>query len=285
MKKVLIIGSKGMAGHILYHYLKNNTDFSVIDIARGKEFHTPVYELDVTDFSALKGVILGERPDVIVNCIGILNQDAEDHPDKAVLLNSYLPHFLAQAGTEIGCKVIHISTDCVFNGKKGGYTESSEKDGYGFYSQTKALGELNYKDHLTIRTSIIGPELKSNGIGLFHWFMQQTGTIKGYTEAFWTGVTTLELAKAITEAINQDVSGLHHLVNDHKISKYDLTTLFKQTFNKDSINIEPYDGYKVDKSLIKTNDTFQYTVPSYSIMIEEMAEWIKNNGHLYNYNA
>ena len=158
-----------MAGHILYHYLKTNTPYTVIDIARGTAFHTPAYELDVTNFVRLKEVFLAEKPDVIVNCIGILNQDAEQHPDKAVLMNSYFPHFLAQASSEAGSKVIHISTDCVFNGKKGGYTELSEKDGYGFYAQTKALGEVTYNNHVTLRTSIIGPELKDNGIGLFHW--------------------------------------------------------------------------------------------------------------------
>jgi dTDP-4-dehydrorhamnose reductase len=284
MKKVLIIGSKGMAGHIIYNYFKETTDLKVVDIARGTEFHVPSYELDVTDFDVLKDVFVTEKPDVVINCIGVLNKDAEDHPDKAVLLNTYFPHFLAQAGNEIGFKLIHISTDCVFNGRKGGYTELSEKDGIGFYAQTKALGEVVYGKHLTLRTSIIGPELKDNGIGLFHWFMQQRGTIKGYRQAYWTGVTTLELAKAIVEAIDQDISGLHHLVNDNKINKFDLTGLFKSVFKKESVEIEPYDEYKVDKSLVKTNDTFNYQVPSYPLMIEEMAEWISQHPFLYKYN-
>ena len=285
INKVLIIGSKGMAGHIVYTYFKENTDFAIIDIARGTDLHTPAYELDVTDFKKLKEVFNNEKPSVVINCIGVLNKDAEDHPDKAVLLNSYFPHFLAQSGNEFDFKLIHISTDCVFNGKKGGYTELSEKDGFGFYAETKALGEVNYGKHVTLRTSIIGPELKDNGIGLFHWFMQQHGTIKGFRQAFWTGVTTLELAKALVAAIDQEISGLHHLVNGEKINKYDLTSLFKKVFQKSDLQIEPFDDYKVDKSLVKTNNNFDYSVPSYPVMIEEMKKWIDQHPDLYRYNS
>jgi len=281
MRKILIIGSKGMAGHIIYNFFKENTDFNVIDIARSSDSHVPNYQIDVTDFKLLSEILRSEKPDHVINCIGILNRDAEDHPDKAILLNSYFPHFLAQEGKSIGFQLIHISTDCVFDGKRGGYTEDSIKDGVGFYAQTKALGEVLYAGNLTLRTSIIGPELKSNGIGLFHWFMQQRESIKGYRQAYWTGVTTLELAKAIVEAIDQNISGLHHLVNGIKINKYDLTNLFKEIFEKDEIFIEPFDDYKVDKSLLKSNNSFNYTVPSYIEMIKEMKEWIENHKNLY----
>lgn len=281
MEKILIIGSKGMAGHILYDFFKESTDFKIIDIARGTDFHTPTYQMDVTDFQKLSEVLNAEKPDVVINCIGILNKDAEDHPDRAILLNSYLPHFLAGIGNEIRFKLIHISTDCVFDGKKGGYTEKSEKNGKGFYAQTKALGEVDYGKHLTIRTSIIGPELKENGIGLFYWFMQQKGTVKGYREAYWTGVTTLELAKAVIAAIAQDISGLHHLVNEQKINKYDLITLLKKIFQKNDVQIEPFDDYKVDKSLIRTNADFKYSVPSYEDMIVEMKDWMDLTATLY----
>ncbi|WEK19683.1 MAG: SDR family oxidoreductase [Candidatus Pedobacter colombiensis] len=283
VKKVLIIGSKGMAGHVIYNFLKINTAFDVIDIARRSEFHIPNYELDITDFFALSKVFEKERPNYVINCIGVLNKDAEDHPDKAVLLNSYFPHFLAKCGNELRFRVIHISTDCVFNGKKGGYDETSEKDGIGFYAQSKALGEIAYGNNLTIRTSIIGPELKSDGIGLFNWFMQQSGQIKGYRQAFWTGVTTIQLAKAIVAAINQNLTGLHHLVNGMKINKYDLTNIFRIVFHKNDITIEPYDDYKVDKSLLKTDDTFKHFVPSYELMIEEMKEWMLKFNDLYSH--
>lgn len=283
MKKILIIGSKGMAGHMLYHYFNEHTNFEVVDIARNNDFHTPTHQLNVTDFASLHKVLKSEAPDVVINCIGVLNKDAEDHPEKAILLNSYFPHFLASKGTELNFKLIHISTDCVFNGKIGGYTETSEKDGIGFYAQSKALGEVSYGNHLTLRTSIIGPDLNKNGIGLFNWFMKQKGDINGYSKAFWTGVTTLELAKAIQEAIAQDIKGLHHLVNTEVINKFELTTLFKEIFEKNEVNIIPYDGYKVDKSLIRTNFHFDYTVKSYSEMLTEMKTWISEHSTLYAY--
>lgn len=280
--KVLIIGSQGMAGHVIYHYLRENTSFNVIDIARSTDSHRPTYELDVTDFTMLTNVLKNEKPNFVVNCIGILNRDAEENPEKSILLNSYFPHFLAKVGKANNFKLIHISTDCVFNGKKGGYDEKSIKDGEGFYAETKALGEVGYGNNLTIRTSIIGPELKENGIGLFHWFMQQNGVIKGYTNAFWTGVTTIELAKAIVVCINEDIVGLHHLVNGCKISKYELVKLFKSVFNKNDLEIEGYDGYKIDKSLLKSN-TFTYNVQSYEDMLKEMKEWMLKRGEMYRY--
>lgn len=282
MKKIFLIGSKGMAGHVIYHYLKEKTNYQVVDVARGSDFFEPSYSLDITDFDQLKSILKKESPDVVINCIGILNKDAEDHPDKAVLINSYLPHFVASVGAELGFRLIHISTDCVFNGKKGNYTLTDQKDGFGFYAQTKALGEVAYGNNLTLRTSIVGPELKSDGIGLFHWFMQQHGEIKGYTQAFWTGVTTIELAKAIAAAIEQGITGLHHLVYGEKISKYDLIGLFKSVFGTDA-QIKPFGDYHVDKSLIKENSGFNYDVPSYKKMVEEMQEWMLAHKQLYNY--
>jgi dTDP-4-dehydrorhamnose reductase len=281
MIKVVIIGAKGMAGHVIYNYFKENTDFKLISIARGTEFFMPDYQTDVNDFSRLKEIFKNEQPNVVVNCIGILNKDAEDHPDKAILMNSYFPHFLAQQGTENGFKLIHISTDCVFNGQTGGYKEDSLKDGFGFYAQTKGMGEVNYGQHLTLRTSIIGPELKENGIGLFNWFMHQEGLIKGYTQAFWSGVTTLELAKGIIKAIEQDIKGLHHFTNGDKVSKYELTGLFKQIFVKATIQIKPYDGYQVDKSFIRTNLDFVHQIPSYKTMLEELKAWMDDHRELY----
>ncbi len=281
-KKILLIGSKGMAGHVIYHYLKENTNHKVVDIARDSDFFEPAYKLDVTQFDQLKTILAKEAPDVVINCIGVLNKDAEDNPDKAILLNSYLPHFVAKAGAELGFKLIHISTDCVFNGKKGNYTVADVKDGVGFYAQSKAMGEVTYGNNLTIRTSIIGPELK-NGIGLFHWFMSQTGELRGYTQAFWTGVTTIELAKAIAKVIDTDPKGLYHLVYEEKINKFDLINLFKSVFEKQDVSITPYDGYYVDKSLVKDDTYFTYSVPSYRDMIEEMKDWMAAHKHLYKY--
>lgn len=280
-KKILIIGSKGMAGHVIYHYFKSLSDFDVVDISRDDAFFTSSYKADATDTHALTRIFAEEKPDIVINGIGVLNKDAEDNPDKAVFLNSYFPHFLARQGTEKGFKLIHISTDCVFNGKKGHYTEGDVKDGFGFYAQSKALGEVNYGPHLTIRTSIIGPELKNNGIGLFHWFMHQKGEIKGYQKVFWSGVTTIELAKAIEKMVENNVTGLYHLVNP-PINKFDLLTLFKRVYQKDSTTIHPYDDYFSDKSLINTRtDVLHYHVPDYPTMIEEMKTWMLHHSKMY----
>ena len=282
MKKLLIIGSKGMAGHIVYHYLKENSDYNIIDISRNNQFFKSSYNLDVSNFKELENILNVEKPDIVINCLGILNKDAEDHPDKAILLNSYFPHFLAMEGNKKHFKLIHISTDCVFNGKKGNYLENSPKDGIGYYAQSKAMGEIDYGNHLTIRTSIIGPELKQNGIGLFDWFMKQKGEIKGYTKAFWTGISTVELAKAILVAIEQNISGIHHLVNGRKINKFTLLNLFRNFFNTD-IEISSYDDYEIDKSLIISKKEFRYVVPDYSVMIKEMKEWIIDHSDKYHY--
>lgn len=283
-KKIIIIGSKGMAGHVVYNYFKALPDFDVVDISRNDDVFASNYNVDVTDTNALKIIFEKEQPTVVVNCIGVLNKDAEDNPDKAIFLNTYFPHFLAREGTNKGFKLIHISTDCVFNGKKGSYTEGDVKDGFGFYAQSKALGEVDYGAHLTVRTSIIGPELKANGIGLFHWFMQQKGAIGGYTQAIWGGVTTFELAKYIRFALEQNTTGLMHLTNGEKISKYDLLSVIKNIFNTTRTTINASEGKHVDKSLISTRQDFTYNVPSYHQMIVEMHDLMQKNKANYQYN-
>ncbi|MCD0480317.1 SDR family oxidoreductase [Chryseobacterium sp. LC2016-29] len=281
MKKILIIGIKGMAGHVIYNYLNKNTDYKVFGIARNIAENDQEISLDVSDTTKLKEIILNHNFGIIVNCIGILNKDAEDNPSKAIWFNSYFPHFLEEITRESQTQIIHISTDCVFNGRKGNYTENDFKDGEGFYAQSKALGEIINGKDLTIRTSIIGPELK-NGIGLFHWFMNQSDEINGYTTAYWSGVTTLELAKAIQYVIENPLSGLVHLTNGTPINKFDLINLFKDIWNKNQITILPYEGKNVDKSLQKS-ELLKYEVKSYKDMLIEQSEWMEENMSLYNY--
>jgi len=282
-KKILILGSAGMAGHVITLYLRELKDqYQVIDISRSENLIKPSLLLDVVNFDKLEELISSQRTDLIINCIGLLNQCAENCPDQAVLLNSYLPHFLEVKTKNSLCKVIHISTDCVFSGQKGKYTENELKDGKGFYAQSKALGEIMNDKDLTIRTSIIGPELKNNGIGLFHWFSEQNGTIKGYKQALWSGVTTIELAKAIVTFIEKDLTGIYHLTNNTSISKYDLLRLLKNEFpNSGVTDIIPDESYKVDKSLLNTRTDLNFTIPPYSKMIKEMKIWIENNYDKY----
>ena len=281
MKKVVVIGCKGMAGHVVKTWLESTGLYDVWGIARGIDSGQKLINLDVSNTKELESILDNGSFDVVINCIGLLNKTAEDNPELAVWFNSYFPQLLATFGKKYNFKLIHISTDCVFSGKEGGYKEDSFKNGIGFYAQSKALGEvINAKD-LTFRTSIIGPELNENGIGLFHWFMNQNHEIFGYSEAYWSGVTTIELAKGIHEAIKQDLTGLYHFVNSSKISKFDLVNEFNSNFRDGGINIISKSDYKVDKSLINTRDDFNYTFSSYQIMIKEMKNWILDNRNLY----
>lgn len=224
IKKVLIIGSKGMAGHMIKEYLIQK-EYDVYGTFREKEeknLEMNEFYLDAFDKGKLEEILKKVKPDFVINCIGILNQFAENNPDIAIYVNGYFPHYLDRLSEKYGYKLIHITTDCVFSGKKGNYTEDDFRDADSYYGRSKAIGEVNNNKTLTFRTSIIGPDINKDGIGLFNWFMKQEGKIKGYSNVFWSGVTTLELAKAIEASFNQNISGIVHLVNNKKISKYDL---------------------------------------------------------------
>lgn len=278
IKKVLVIGSKGMAGHMIREYLTQK-GYDVYGTFREKEeknLEANEFYLDAFDKEKLEEILKKVKPDFVINCIGILNQFAENNPDIAIYVNGYFPHYLDRLSEKYGYKLIHITTDCVFSGKKGNYTEDDFRDADSYYGRSKAIGEVNNNRTLTFRTSIIGPDINKDGIGLFNWFMKQEGKIRGYSNVFWSGVTTLELAKAIEASFSQNVSGLIHLVNNEKISKYNLLKLFSKYMNKD-IEIEKYEDYFSDKSLIRTKEEFNYKIPKYEKMIEELSEWIEIN--------
>ena len=282
MKKILIVGIKGMAGHIIYNYLKKIDTYEVYGVARNIKESTTEFSLDVSNTEQLSKIIEENNFDFVINCVGILNKDAEDHPVNAIWFNSYFPHLLEEITKNMSTQIIHISTDCVFNGERGKYKETDFKNGEGFYAQSKALGEITNIKDLTIRTSIIGPELNIDGIGLFHWFMNQTGEINGYTSAYWSGVTTLELAKVLHFVIDKPLQGLVHLTNGIPINKFDLICLFKDIWNKNDVMIKPYAGKVVDKSLEKSKK-LAYDVPDYKDMLEEQYIWMKEFTNLYMY--
>jgi dTDP-4-dehydrorhamnose reductase len=280
MMKLLILGGTGMAGHTISIYFKE-AGHDVVAFSRSKVDYCKNVNGDITDFENLKKLINEGQYDAIINAIGILNQDAEDHKSNAVLLNSYLPHFLSDTTKEMKTRVIHMSTDCVFSGKTGGYTETSLRDGETFYDRSKALGELENNKDLTFRNSIIGPDMSERGIGLFNWFMKQEGQINGFTKAIWTGVTTLTLAKAMEQALKENLTGLYNLVNNETISKYELLKLFNKYMREDQIEILPSDNLSLDKSLINNRTDFSFKVPSYEAMVAEMKEWIESHKELY----
>jgi dTDP-4-dehydrorhamnose reductase len=220
------------------------------------------------------------NPNFVINCIGVLNQFAEENKSGAVLINSFFPHFIDSLAEKNGFKFIHISTDCVFSGEKGDYSETDFADAASFYGRTKSLGEVNNERSVTFRTSIVGPDINEKGIGLFNWFMKQEGETRGFTNVIWTGVTTLQLAKAIEKSFDLNVTGLYHLVNNGKISKYDLLLLFKKYMNK-NIDIRKDESQVSKKTLINTRKDLDFCVPTYDDMVREMSEWIFGHEEKY----
>ena len=279
--KILVLGAIGMAGHTIALYFKEQgydvTAYSITPFPYCKNIVGNAFEIDAFVTMLVRG-----NYDVIINCIGILNQYAEDNKAKAAYLNSYLPHLIADTISQTSSKLIHMSTDCVFAGNAAPYTEKSLRDGFSFYDRSKALGELEDTKNLTFRNSIIGPDMNPDGIGLFNWFMKQTGTINGFTGAIWTGVTTLSLAKAMEQAVKENLTGLYNLVNENNISKYELLVLFNHYFRNNSITIKPSDKLQLDKTLISLrSNEFSFKVPSYEQMIVEMKEWVVLHRELY----
>ncbi len=279
-KKILLFGGTGMAGHIVYYYLNSTGKYNIVNVVYRTKLTDDSIIVDVSNKEAIKRVVEETQPDLIINCIGVLIKGSKEHPDNAILINAYFPHLLKTLSDEMGAKLIHISTDCVFSGKKGQYSESDFRDADDIYGRSKALGEIFNNKDLTIRTSIIGPELKKNGEGLFHWFMQQKGQINGFKTAIWGGVTTLELAKAIDVAIQEEKTGLIQLSNGIGITKFDLLHLFKQIWNRDNIEIVPFEGNCIDKSIVKS-ERFDYVVPEYRKMLEEQFIWMETHRNLY----
>lgn len=189
-----------------------------------------------------------------------------------------MPRYLHKLSIKNKFKFIHLSTDGVFSGGEGKYKENDFKNADDIYGRTKALGEVN-KNNLTVRTSIIGPEIK-DGIGLFHWFFKQKKEISGYANVFWTGITTLELAKKMDLLIRKNILGIVHLVPENKISKYQLLKLMKDTYNK-KISIKKDTSKEKDRSLISTRDDTG-KVGSYEYMLKDLKIWMQKNKELYN---
>jgi dTDP-4-dehydrorhamnose reductase len=280
MKKVLILGASGMAGHVVYTYLSETGLFDLLGTVNNNSFKGNVIELDILDQKKLYRTIDLFNPDVIVNCIGLLINNSNKIPDKAIYINSYFPHYLARLSFEKGFKLIHLSTDCVFSGKTGKYTENSFKDATDTYGLTKSLGEVLDSKNLTIRTSIIGPELKIGGEGLFHWFMNQRDYVNGYKSSIWSGVTTLELAEFIYWLINHDLAGLFHLTNNERISKYELLKLISLVYKKE-ILIKDEKDYYSDKSLINSNPHVPFKVNTYEKMIVNQLNFMNIHNDYY----
>lgn len=279
--KFLVIGCNGMAGHTVSLYLKEQ-GHNVTGYAREKSRFVDTIIGDVTDFDFLKKTVLSGEYHSVINCVGLLNHFAENNHAMAVLLNSYLPHYLAGLTKDTETQIIHMSTDCVFSGKTGGYTEESIPDGTTFYDKSKAIGELDDDKNMTLRCSIIGPDIKEKGIGLLNWFLKQSGPVNGFTGAIWTGQTTLQLAKTMEEAAKRRASGLYNIVPSSSINKYELLKLINIYIRKNPIEVVPMDKFVTDKSLVRTRfERFNYQIPEYETMIKELGDWMRAHKVLY----
>lgn len=269
-----------MAGHVITLYLKEQ-GHDVTAFSR-KEFpYCRNITGNIMDSQLLIHLLNEVDFDIVINCVGLLNQFAEQDLANAVFINSYLPHLIADTLSNTKKRLFHMSTDCVFSGRTGGYSEKSFRDGESFYDRTKALGEVQDEKNLTFRNSIIGPDIDPRGIGLFNWFMKQNLTINGYISAVWTGVTTITLAKAMERAAQENLTGLYQLVNNEKINKFELTSLFNKYFKHDKVQIVPTKTVSLDKSLTNHRTDFNFKVPSYEEMVKEMKVWIETHQDIY----
>lgn len=281
-EKILILGATGMLGHTLFKNFSKMDSFDVNATVRSLKGLSPWFEpglmervvggVSAENFDSVDRAINDIRPDVVINCIGIIKQLAESSdPVKAITVNALFPHRVANTCKTVGARMISMGTDCVFSGDKGNYTEDDRSDAEDLYGRSKFLGEVYGPHCVTLRTSIIGHELKGN-YGLVEWFLAQEGKVRGFTKAIFSGFPTVELMRIIVEYVmpNRDLSGLYHL-SAEPISKYDLLKLVAERYEKE-IEIEPYDDFCLDRSLDSTrfHEFTGYKPPSWPELVDMM---------------
>lgn len=281
-KTILVLGGTGMLGHVLVKELEKKSQFNVYNIVRENKLNDKSIICDVFNIAELKKSIEKVRPEIIINSIGLLKEQSNLNISKAIYLNSYLPQWLLEYCEQKKIKFTHISTDCVFDGINGNYTEQSKPNAIDNYGKTKALGEFNRKNHLLIRTSIIGFEINNNARGLLSWFLNSRGEIFGFNKVIWSGVTTLELSKGIKFSIINEIDGLWNFTNGTPISKHQLLTEIKQTFGINKVEIKKDNQKKIDMSL-KSNRNIDFSIPTYQEMINELFHYYNQNEINYNY--
>lgn len=282
--RVLILGVTGMLGNAMYRVLSESTSHRVYGTVRGESarghFQGPLRDnlisgIDVEQQDAIVRAFAHVRPEVVVNCVGLVKQLADvNDPLQAVPLNTLLPHRLAALCGATGARLVHISTDCVFSGKQGSYRESDFPDAYDLYGRSKLLGEVDYPHAVTLRTSIIGHEL-SGARSLVGWFLAQKGQVKGFTRAIFSGLPTVELAHVVRDVVlsHPALSGLYHVAAE-PINKYDLLKQVAEVYGK-TITIVPSEDLVIDRSL--NADRFQaatgYNPPPWPTLIQRMHDF------------
>ncbi len=285
IKRIAVLGATGMLGNAVLRFFAQKPDYevhgtvrnwsSVRELQRIAPSAHFVLGVDVESLDSLTRMFATVQPDMVINCIGIVKQlaDAND-PLIALPINALLPHRLARLAQVAGARLVHMSTDCVFSGAKGNYVEVDLPDAYDLYGRSKLLGEVDYPNAITLRTSIIGHELAGNR-SLIDWFLSQTGEVQGYKNAIFSGLPTVEIARIIHDHVipNPDLHGLYH-VSAEPINKFDLISLVAKEYGKE-IAIRQKDDFVIDRSL--NSDRFRaatgFVPEPWSELIHRMHEF------------
>lgn len=282
--KVMVLGVTGMLGNAMFRVLSANSDLVVYATARSessKRFFSDnlsshiIVDVDVENHDSLVKAFAAVRPDVVINCVGLVKQlaDAND-PLQAVPINTLLPHRLAALCQATSARLVHISTDCVFSGSKGNYLETDFPDAYDLYGRSKLLGEVDYPHTITLRTSIIGHELSGHR-SLVNWFLAQQGAVKGFTRAVFSGLPTVELATVVRDVVlpHQELHGLYHIASK-PINKFDLLQLVAKAYGK-SIEINPAKDFVIDRSLNagRFKQATGYVPLGWPVLVQRMHEF------------
>ena len=284
--RIMVLGGAGMLGHKMFQVLAERFDgvfctvredvrkppFEKVGLLQGNNVISGV---DVTDFPALETSLSAFHPELVVNCVGVIKQRAQAvSPIPSITINSLLPHKLAQMAALWGGRVVHFSTDCVFNGHRGSYSEEDLSDAEDLYGKTKFLGEVAVANALTLRTSIIGRELTEHR-SLLDWFLAQNHkTVRGYRKVIYSGVTTNFLAGLVASIIEEHpgLNGLYQVTSE-QISKYDLLCLLREVYQLDVL-IEPDDLEVSDRSMKcdKLREAIAYKCPAWPVLAHQLAE-------------
>ena len=286
-RKILILGGDGMLGHKFLEGLKDEHEVKATvrrpQTSNVKQFGLEkttdyMYDVDATNFISIEKSIQSFGPDFVINCIGLTKSlcDTQD-ASKAIYLNALFPHMLLKICQQHGAKLFQFSSDCVFSGDHGNYGEVSIPDARDLYGLSKTLGEINCTQCLTIRKSTIGLE-RNTSHGLIEWFLSATGNIKGYSNALYSGLTSIELVRVVNFIIsqNESMSGIIH-VSSKPISKFSLLSRLSSMLGRDDLTIEEDQSFVCDRSLNGNHFVAStgYLIPSWDDMLHELSEEIK----------
>jgi dTDP-4-dehydrorhamnose reductase len=281
--RILVLGATGMLGNAMFRVLAQTKEHEVFGTTRGVEawrfFDKRAAKrlmtgVDVNNHDSIVQAFATLRPQVVINCIGLVKQlAAADDPLQAVSINALLPHRLASLCEIAGARLVHVSTDCVFSGTKGGYLETDIPDAWDLYGRTKLLGEVDYPHAITLRTSIIGHEL-SGCRSLVDWFLAQQGSVSGFTRAFFSGLPTVELSRVVRDVVlsNPRLHGLYHVAAE-RICKFDLLKMVAEIYGK-SVNLISDDRLVIDRSLnaSRFRKATGYVAPAWPELVRQMHE-------------